>query len=156
MDKGKTLALLNSLVEINNDRIEGYHVAIDDTYESDLKSLFSTFIKTSIKCRAELAGEVIILGGVPAEGTNASAKLHQTWMDLKALITGNDRVAILNSCEYGENAAIETYNQALIDNGEDLNTYQVNMLIDHRALIKADLKEITYLRDMIQTANNAV
>ena len=40
MDNEKTIAALNSLIQINNDRFEGYDTAFRETEEQDLKTLF--------------------------------------------------------------------------------------------------------------------
>jgi uncharacterized protein (TIGR02284 family) len=45
------------------------------------------------------------LGGTATEGTTTSGKLFRVWMDIKSAMTGSDRKAIINSCEYGEEAA---------------------------------------------------
>ena len=38
---------LNSLIEINNNRVEGYKTARDETLQEDLKIIFTKFINTS-------------------------------------------------------------------------------------------------------------
>ena len=151
MDNEKTLDVLNTLIEINNDRIEGYKTANEETKETDLKMLFSNLMQTSVDCRKELVAEVTRLGGTPEEGTKATGKIHRAWMDLKALVTGNERVSILNSCEYGEGVAIETYVDALDDNLEDLTAEQQVMLQAHCAALKADKNTVVGLRDMLAT-----
>jgi uncharacterized protein (TIGR02284 family) len=93
---------LNNLIQINNDRIQGYITAAKETEESDLKSLFSEMLNTSQECRRELTDAVVKLGGTPVEGTTTSGKLYRVWMDVKAALTSKDRTAILNSCEFGE------------------------------------------------------
>src|SRR5690349_19819739 len=108
MDNEKSIDVLNMLIQINNDRIEGYQTASKETEERDLQSLFSDLIETSETCRAELTEEVERLGGTPAEGTKTSGKFFRAWMDVKAAITGKDRKAILSSCEFGEDAAVDT------------------------------------------------
>jgi len=50
----KSAEVLNSLLTINNDRIQGYKTAIDETTDADLKSLFSQFIQTSQSAKKEL------------------------------------------------------------------------------------------------------
>uniref|UniRef100_UPI0025C47882 YtxH domain-containing protein n=1 Tax=Marinilabilia sp. TaxID=2021252 RepID=UPI0025C47882 len=50
----KAIEVLNSLITINNDRIEGYETASNETEEPDLKNLFAQFISTSQKCKKEL------------------------------------------------------------------------------------------------------
>ena len=128
MNKEKTIDVLNTLIQINNDRIEGYETASKETEDDDLATLFSQFTHTSQKCNAELITEVQKLGGSPITGTKASGKIYRVWMDFKALVTGNDRKAILNSCEYGEQVAIETYEDALENNSEDISSEQQLML----------------------------
>ncbi|MFV5690363.1 DUF2383 domain-containing protein [Flavobacterium sp. ZT3R25] len=63
MDQEKSIDVLNTLIEINNDRIEGYKTALEETEESDLKALFSQLMKTSQNCKMELVSEVQKLGG---------------------------------------------------------------------------------------------
>jgi len=49
MDNEKTIDVLNTLIQINNDRIEGYETASKETEEHDLKTMFAQFTKTSEK-----------------------------------------------------------------------------------------------------------
>ena len=58
MDNEKTVDVLNTLIEINNDRIEGYETATKETQEDDLKKLFASMIATSTQCLDELTEEV--------------------------------------------------------------------------------------------------
>ena len=153
MDKEKSITELNKLVEINNDRIEGYETANKETEEGDLKFLFSELIETSLKCRTELVNEVHRMGGTPSEGTKVSGKFFRVWMDVKAALTGKDRKAILNSCEFGEDAAVNTYEKA-ISNSEDLNEQQLTMVRAQYALIKSDHDKIKELRDVLEHAEN--
>jgi uncharacterized protein (TIGR02284 family) len=151
MDKYETIDGLNNLIEINNDRIEGYEKASKETEEDDLRSLFASFIRTSEKCRFELIEEVRFLGGTPAKGTKISGKFFRAWMDVKAAITGRDRKTILDSCEYGENVAVDAYDKVIDDFGDtSLNTYTPlkSLLMKQRNLIKADHDRVKSLRDM--------
>ena len=149
MNTEQSIDVLNALIVINNDRIEGYMTASKETEESDLKTLFTQFEYTSQKCKAELVKEVQRLGGEPAEGTKTPGKIYRAWMDVKATLTGNDRKAILNSCEYGEDVAIEAYDNALKNNTEDISTEQQIMLNAQLQLIKADHDKVKGLRDML-------
>ena len=149
MNTEQSIDVLNALVVINNDRIEGYTTASKEAEESDLKTLFAQFEHTSQKCRAELVQEVQRLGGEPAEGTKTTGKIYRAWMDIKATLTGNDRKAILNSCEYGEDVAIEAYEDALNNNAEDLSIEQQSMLKNQLQMIKVDHDKVKGLRDTI-------
>ncbi len=149
MNNEKTIDVLNTLIEINNDRIEGYETACKETDDQDLKSLFSGFIQTSQECKQELVSEVVTLGGTPIEGTRASGKFYRAWMDIKAAITGKDTEAILNSCEYGEDVAVETYTDVLKNEMENISPKQQSMINTQHGLIKADHDKVKELRDML-------
>jgi uncharacterized protein (TIGR02284 family) len=148
MDTEKSIDILNSLIQINNDRIEGYETASKEADETDLKTLFSHFTETSLKCKAELVAEVKRLGGKPTEGTTTSGKFYRVWMDIKSAITGSDRKAIVNSCEYGEDVAVQTYNDAL-SHSEDLTPEQLMMIKEQHSAIKANHDKIKNLRDLM-------
>ena len=148
MNTEKSIDLLNSLIQINNDRIEGYETASKEADETDLKTLFSHFTETSLKCKAELVAEVNRLGGKPTEGTTTSGKFYRVWMDIKSAITGSDRKAIVNSCEYGEDVAVQTYNDVL-SHSEDLTPEQLMMIKEQHSAIKANHDKIKNLRDLM-------
>jgi uncharacterized protein (TIGR02284 family) len=152
MDKEETIEVLNTLITINNDRIEGYETASKETEEHDLKSFFAELSSTSQKCNQELKTEVSKLGGVAAEGTMVSGKFFRVWMDVKAALTGKDRKAILNSCEYGEEKAKETYEDALKDDAENLSTEQQTMIKAQHALLVADLEKVKSMADALEEA----
>lgn len=138
MKNEKTIEALNSLITINNDRIEGYETATKETKESDLKSLFGEFISTSQDSNQELISEVQLLGGTASTGTTTSGKFFRTWMDVKAAIMGNDRKAILNSCEFGETHAREAYDKVLENEFEHLSANQHERINAQRALLVKD------------------
>lgn len=151
MTNEESIDVLNKLIEINNDRIEGYEKASKETEDADLKILFSDLINTSEFCRAELTDHVIDLGGTPAEGTMVSGKFFRAWMDVKAALTGNDRKAILNSCEFGEDAAVSAYEKAL-ELGKDesnIDTDLRNVIATQYSQIKSDHDKIKLLRDSL-------
>ena len=109
MDNKDIVKHLNGLIEINNDRVEGYHTAAEETKDAALRSLFERFASQSRSYRDELAGLVRANGGEPVEGTTQSGKLYRVWMDIKAALSGNDRKAVLSNCEYGEDVALDSY-----------------------------------------------
>ncbi|HMG16267.1 MAG TPA: DUF2383 domain-containing protein, partial [Saprospiraceae bacterium] len=93
MENDKSIDVLNSVLEINNDRIAGYETALKETEDSDLKTVFLQFIQTSNRCKSELISEIARISGTPIEGTKTSGKIFRIWMDFKAAITGKDRKA---------------------------------------------------------------
>jgi uncharacterized protein (TIGR02284 family) len=150
MQNEKTIDVLNKLITINNDRIEGYETASKETEESDLKTLFAQFISTSEKCNKELKAEVINLGGTPSEGTRVTGKFFRVWMDVKAAITGKDRKFIINSCEYGEDVAKGTYEKVLEDDAEHLNAELLDMIKEQHELLLADHDVMKSMKEAVE------
>lgn len=138
METEKTIAALNSLVQINNDRIEGYKTASEETKDFDLKTFFSQLKSTSTQINSELREEVSRLGGTPTDETRTTGKFFRVWMDVKAAITGNDRKTILESCEYGEDVAKATYKNILENEAENLTYEQQQMLKEQHLALVAD------------------
>ena len=151
MSNEKAITVLNSLIQINNDRIEGYVTASKETDEGDLKALFSQLQQTSEHCNNELISEVQNLGGTPPESTKTTGKFFRVWMDVKAALSGKDRKVILDSCEYGEDVAKQTYEDVLNDESENLSFEQKVMIKAQHILLKADHDTVKNMRDTLIT-----
>ena len=143
----KEIDVLNGLININNDRIEGYQRAAKETDQPDLMNLFTRFSSQSAKYAGELKMRVSALGGEPATGTTNSGKIYRAWMDVKAALTGKDRKAILSSCEYGEDVALSSYKEALKEN--DLGAESITTLNKHLPELQAAHNEVKQLRDSV-------
>lgn len=149
MDNEKTIDALNSLIVINNDRIEGYKTAEAEAKETDLKMLFSDLMQTSINNRKELVEEVSILGGTPDEGTRITGKFFRVWMDVKVAFTSNDRKIILESCEYGEKVALDQYEKVLKNDNETNNVKVRDVIIKQQELLKFDYAKIVRMLGLV-------
>jgi uncharacterized protein (TIGR02284 family) len=149
METAKTIDVLNELITINNDRIEGYQTASEETEEQDLKTLFYGFIRSSQQCKTELESEVVKLGGEVAEGTKTTGKFFRVWMDVKAALTGKDRKAILDSCEFGEDVAKGTYEKVLSNELGKLTSEQQMLIQAQHVIIKADHDKVKSMRDAL-------
>ena len=139
--------VLNDLIQINNDRIEGYTKAIEElkSEDSDLKALFVKMIGESHKYKLALATEVQALGVDAETGTTNSGKIYRAWMDVKALFTGHDRKTVLNNCEAGEDAAQKAYKMAL--NEEELSANLRSLITEQKAALRVSHDEVKALRD---------
>jgi uncharacterized protein (TIGR02284 family) len=142
-----SIAVLNSLVVINNDRMEGYKTAAEDIDKDNLKHLFRKFHETSSNNHTELVAEIMKMGGTPDEGTKASGKLHRVWMDVKAAVSGKDEATILSSCEFGEDAAIEVYNTALADTPQTISQEQNAMINNQLATLEMERSSIVDMKE---------
>ncbi len=142
-----TAEVLNDLVQINNDRIEGYEKARKELKDgdADLKSLFLSMIEESQKYKLALAQEVGVLGEDIETGTTNSGKIYRAWMDVKALFTGHDRKTVLNNCEFGEDAAQNAYKMALEVEGVPANIRE--LISEQKAALRVSHDKIKGLRD---------
>jgi len=135
--------ILNDLVQINNDRIEGYERAIKELKgeEPDLQELFSKMISESVEYKSQL----VSAGADPDNATTNSGKIYRIWMDLKAVFTGHDRQSVLENCEFGEDAAQKAYKMALEE--ENLPFDTLGLLTQQKQALKMSHDRIKYLRD---------
>lgn len=147
METKESTGVLNDLILINNDRIEGYQKAKEELKEGneDLKALFTAMIGESHTLKLALATEVTVLGEDIEEGTTNSGKIYRVWMDVKAAFSGHDRKAVLENCEFGEDAAQKAYQMALGE--DDLPGHIRTMLSDQKAILRVSHDKIKALRD---------
>lgn len=140
--------VLNDLIRINYDRIEGYRKAAEESKEFDitLHSLFTHMADESRKHVSALNQRVTSLGGEPETGSTAMGKIYRAWMDVKATFSGNDRQTFLESCEYGEDQAQRAYDKAL-ESDADLDTETRQMIMEQKQTLKKSHDEIKALRD---------
>lgn len=148
METKETTAILNDLIQINNDRIEGYERAIKELKEGDqdLKALFTQMVGESHQYKLALASEVAASGEDIDTGTTNSGKIYRVWMDVKSAFTGNDRKSILANCEFGEDAAQKAYKLALED--DDVPAYINSLIADQKESLKLSHDRIKELRDL--------
>src|SRR5665647_1039774 len=139
----KSMEVLNDLIEINNGRVTGYEKAAEEAQkpDTDLQAIFYSMANDSREYAAELTKEINKLGGNLARGSTNKGEIYQVWMDIKATFSGHNRQSVLESCEFGENAAQMAYTTAIASDAE----------IDAR--IK---KIITNQKTFLKTAHNLV
>jgi uncharacterized protein (TIGR02284 family) len=141
----KSVEVLNDLIEINNDRIDGFDRAGKELGEADvdLKAVFEKFASDSRRNVQELSAAVGQAGGEVETGNTATGTIHRAWLDVKATFTGHDRHSILEECERGEDAIKKAYREALSpDNGlsaqfNELVAQQQQAIIEGHDSIKA-------------------
>jgi uncharacterized protein (TIGR02284 family) len=144
-----TVQILNDLVQINNDRIEGYQRASKDLKDGDteLKSLFTRLIGQSQGYKLALGTEISAFGKDIETGTTTSGKIHRVWLDVKAAFTGHDTHNVLEECEFGEDAILKAYRTALED--ENLPAYLRETISQQESELLDAHDEIKALRDAV-------
>lgn len=147
------IEVLNDLIQINNDRVRGYEKASNElsAADVDLKAVFTQMSSESRKYATELSAEVGRLGGEPSTSTTASGKIYRAWMDVKAVFTGKDRHAVLESCEFGEDAAQKAYDEALKSDAT-MDTDIRQMITSQKSSLKTSHDTIKKYRDMHEIA----
>lgn len=142
-DHSKTTEVLNDLIKINNDRIAGYEKAIAELppNDSDLSTLFHDLANQSHTLKAELQQHVSTWENRVEEETTAAGKIYRGWMGVKQTFAVNDRKAILESCEYGEDAAQKAYREASEEEG---------VLPEAQALIMKQKAELLASHDRVK------
>ena len=151
MTSKQTAGVLEDLIRINNDRIEGYEKAVKDlkAEDNDLRILFLKAIDQSRKIKVVLGNEIQILGeNIPA-GTTGNGTIYRAWMELKITFSGHSRHSILASCEHGEDAAQKAYESAL--ESEHLPEYLSRIVLEQ----KEELREIHDLVKAMRDSSTA-
>lgn len=115
MDNSKTVDALNDLLQISNDRVQGFQNVDKKTIESysGLSGDYDHMVEQSVGMRAELSSLVRERGGDPDNSTTVAGSLHRTWIDLKNSFSGDRDESTLENVTFGEKAAIEAYEKAL-------------------------------------------
>ncbi|MBC7450722.1 MAG: PA2169 family four-helix-bundle protein [Cytophagales bacterium] len=149
----ETIAILNDLIKINNDRTEGYQKAIEELKDdpSDLKALFHQYASESASNAVKLESIVTQLGGEAADGTMLSGKIYRAWMDVKSAFSGHDQLSELRACEFGEDAALKAYKAAL-EADSDISDDIFEIIQDQQAVIKDAHDTIKARRDLLAAA----
>jgi uncharacterized protein (TIGR02284 family) len=149
----ETASVLEDLIKINNDRIEGYEKALKDLKpaDTDLRMIFLNSIDQSRSIRMILGNELQILKENIPLGTSGSGTIHRAWLELKATFTGHGRHAILASCEFGEDAIQKAYESALAS--EHLPEYLSSIVLEEKKELKAVHDQIRKLRDQSAKAS---
>jgi uncharacterized protein (TIGR02284 family) len=142
-----TIEVLNDLVQLNNDRIEGYQCASNELKEeqTDLKYLFTNLIGESHQFKMEIATEIAALGKDIETGTTTSGKIHRAWLDVKATFSGHSQKSVLEECEFGEDAIKKAYKTALEE--ETLPAFIKDILTRQLVILQAAHDKIKALRD---------
>ncbi|WP_312820328.1 ferritin-like domain-containing protein [Kaistella carnis] len=114
-----TVSTLNDLLQITNDRIEGFNKVEDKVWEKypNLKSDYTHMVDQSQNMKLELKRLISERSGDADDSTTVAGALHRTWIDVKNAFSGDNAESTLENVTFGESAAIEAYEKAL-DSGD--------------------------------------
>lgn len=138
---------LNDLITTSRDGEFGFRASAEHAKDETLRALLSRRADSCAAAAEQLQQQVIHLGGEPDTGGSATGAIHRGWVAVRAKLTGYTDLAMLEECERGEDAALETYREAL----------KTRMPADIQALVETQYQgakrnhdEVRKLRDQLE------
>lgn len=115
MDNSKTVSVLNDLLNITNDRIQGFSKVEDKVWDkhSLLRDDYDQMVRESQEMRSDLINLITEKGGEADDTSSTAGAIHRTWIDVKNAFTGDNPEATLENVVFGEKSAIAAYQEAL-------------------------------------------
>ena len=126
----KVIATLNGLIETCKNGEEGFRTAAEALSDQDRKVAFAKIARARWQMARELQDEVQGLGGQPETSGTVGGAVHRGWMNVKALVAGQDDQALIAEAERGEDIAKAAYESAL----QEALPAQVLALVERQAL----------------------
>lgn len=115
MNNEKTVSVLNDLLNITNDRIEGFSKVEDKVWDthSALKSDYDQMVLESQSMKNDLIRLINERGGDADNTTSTAGAFHRAWIDVKNTFASDKDESTLENVVFGEKAAIDAYEDAL-------------------------------------------
>ncbi|WP_267405217.1 MULTISPECIES: PA2169 family four-helix-bundle protein [unclassified Chryseobacterium] len=147
MNNDKTVSVLNDLLNITNDRIEGFSKVEDKVWDthSGLKSDYDQMVSQSQTMKNDLIRLINQKGGEADNTTSTAGAIHRAWIDVKNSFSGDKDDSTLGNVVFGENAAIDAYQSAL-DSG-DLCPESTRLVSDQLHHLKSSYAKFENLED---------
>ncbi|MEN4761712.1 MULTISPECIES: PA2169 family four-helix-bundle protein [unclassified Chryseobacterium] len=147
MNNDKTVSVLNDLLNITNDRIEGFSKVEDKVWDthSGLKSDYDQMVSQSQTMKNDLIHLINQKGGEADNTTSTAGAIHRAWIDVKNSFSGDKDDSTLGNVVFGENAAIDAYQSAL-DSG-DLCPESTRLVSDQLHHLKSSYAKFENLED---------
>lgn len=113
MKNNEVIDTLNTLIETSRDGDKGFTTCAEDAKDASLRAYFTicaTRCRESVRTLEEL---VKSNGGSPEQTGSVLAPVSRAWLNLRAAISSNSDLAVLEECERAEDVALRAYRQAL-------------------------------------------
>lgn len=133
---------LNGLLEKNYDAEQGFTTAFNATNNLRLKSYFDKQIRQRVSFGKNIKDEIISLGGTVHRGGSLTGAIHRAWMDMKtaASTVENQDETILSSCQNGEQAMLDDYNDFL--KKDNIPAHILSLVKEQRNAILESIREL--------------
>lgn len=119
MPNEQTISVLNDLLNITNDRIEGFSKVEDKVWEtrSNLKGDYDEMVNRSQQMKSELISLINAKGGQADNSTSTAGAIHRPWIDVKNSFSSDKAESTFENVVFGDRSAIEAYEDSL-ESGE--------------------------------------
>lgn len=143
----KIIDALQGLIIRLQDAEKGYHEIALATSNEALKKWLLRYGKERHNMHTALETQISILGGDAEVETSFLGDLHRMFIDVKInnVSFENEFDAILNEIERGSSILIEDYTKVINEIEMPINIRK--QLISQRALIKAEINQLKYLKE---------
>ena len=147
MENTVEIVVLNELLQITNDRLEGFKNVDTKMISSypKLSDVYERMVTQAAQMRTDLAGIIKEKGGEVNNTTSVAGSLHRTWIDLKNSLSANRDEATLESVVFGESAAMNAYEKVL--QREDLSADSYRIVKDQFDIIRDSVDKFQYLKE---------
>lgn len=144
MEDAKIAGVLNDLVETSRDGATGFKTCAEGARDPMLKAFFETRAQNCEEAVRALNIEVLHHGGKPIEHGSAAGALRRAWINIRTAVSSNDDLAVLEECEGAEDAALDAYRKALL---EDLPAHVRTLLQAQQQGATENHNRVRQLRD---------
>jgi uncharacterized protein (TIGR02284 family) len=104
-------SIITDLVNINQDRSNGFANAASQSAEEDVRSLFNDLAAQSLLFINELREYMKTKTELPSGETVASGTIYAQWADIKKKVESAERDQLLSWCQEMETAVYDAYMQ---------------------------------------------
>ncbi|MEQ3656622.1 MAG: PA2169 family four-helix-bundle protein [Dokdonia sp.] len=137
---------LNDLLEKTYDAEKGYKKAADNVDDARLKSYFESKAQQRYDFGHQIKAEIKSFGQEVDKGGSVTGALHRTWMDVKALFSGDNQESMLEESIRGEKASVDEYQDVLSETSLPPSTK--NILMQQKRHIEDGLSNIKRMEDL--------
>ena len=130
---------LNNLLEKTYDAEKGYKTAQEKVDDPTARKFLKDRVQQRYNFGHELKSEILQYGQLPEKGGSIKGDLHRTWMNIKAVVPGNETKKIMEEVERGEKASLEEYNEIINDSDITLPPSTERLLVKQRNAIQASI-----------------
>ncbi len=137
---------LEEILEKNRDAEKGYKKAAENADSNSLKGYFERKSAERRSFNEKLKTRMVTAYDEIDDDGSFTGTVHRAWMDLKALLSGDNDEAMLEEAIRGDKAAIEEYDEILEDRNLPADIEQ--LFREQRTKINTDLNKIKSLEDL--------